>query len=343
MDTLLLAVSHGLRPGNTGLRQQKTGQSGPLPPGLTGDQIRTLESLEKIDDYPLYVMEYSGGYGFADYLRKGIYGTPAAAEPNPGTEETGWKCTSLVSYGKQNAVLGHNFDWYNRESLLLFTNPPDGYASVSMVDMFYCFNRRQPTLDTPEDRENLLKAPYYSFDGMNEKGVAIALMSVPHAQPPNNPAKITIGDLSVIRLVLDHAASVPEALELIGKYNVHFYQVPLHYLVADRGGRSAIVEYNRGQMKIFPGDGRSQVGTNFVLAEAGRELNGHCWRYDRASHLLRKTGGNLSLKQGMKILKKVSQPHTMWSIVFDLNTGQVIVTVGRKYRTLHRFQLPLTP
>ncbi len=322
---------------------KNTGRPGPLPPGLTDDQARMLESLEKIDDYPLYVLKYTCGYGFSDYLKRGIPGSPTAAESNPEAKENGWQCTSFVSFGTHQAVFGHNFDWHNRESLLLFTDPPDGYASVSMVDMFYCFNRRQSALASLEDRKGLLNAPYCPFDGMNEKGVAIGLMSVPHAEPPRNPAKITIDNLAVIRLVLDRAASVPEALELMGSCNVHFSQVPLHYLVADRSGRSLIVEYYRGQVKTFPGNGSSQVCTNFILAEAGQVWNRQCWRYDLASRLLKKTGGNLSPKQGMKILEKVSQPHTVWSIVYDLHTGQVAVTMGRKYRTLHRFHLPLTP
>ena len=34
-------------------------------------------------------------------------------------------------------VYGRNFDWQYSPALLLFTNPPDGYASVSMVDIEY--------------------------------------------------------------------------------------------------------------------------------------------------------------------------------------------------------------
>ena len=34
-------------------------------------------------------------------------------------------------------LLGRNFDWYEHPALILFTDPPDGYASVSMVDISY--------------------------------------------------------------------------------------------------------------------------------------------------------------------------------------------------------------
>ena len=32
---------------------------------------------------------------------------------------------------------GRNFDWEFSPALLLFTDPPDGYASVSMVDLTF--------------------------------------------------------------------------------------------------------------------------------------------------------------------------------------------------------------
>ena len=34
-------------------------------PGLSADQIATLNSLKKVDDHPLYTMHYYGGYEFS--------------------------------------------------------------------------------------------------------------------------------------------------------------------------------------------------------------------------------------------------------------------------------------
>jgi choloylglycine hydrolase len=57
--------------------------------------------------------------------------------------------------------------------------------------------------------------PNFSLDGMNERGVAIGLMAIPTARSLYDPSKITIGELRVIRLILDYAAIVQEAVRLI--------------------------------------------------------------------------------------------------------------------------------
>ena len=68
--------------------------------------------------------------------------------------------------------MGRNFDWYEHPTLILFTNPPNAYASVSMVDISY-LGFDQDDLITSADQE-LLQAPYYPFDG-NIDNVAPAL------------------------------------------------------------------------------------------------------------------------------------------------------------------------
>ena len=50
----------------------------------------------------------------------------------------------------------------------------------------------------------------------------------------------------------DYASSVEEALELMDDHNIDFScSLPLHYLLADRMGSSALVEYVAGEMRIL--------------------------------------------------------------------------------------------
>jgi len=58
----------------------------------------------------------------------------------------------------------------------------------------------------------LLAAPYLPFNGMNEKGLAIAILQTPITELPNDPDKITLNTTTMIRLVLDKAATADEAL-----------------------------------------------------------------------------------------------------------------------------------
>jgi len=91
-------------------------------------ETATLASLEQIDDYPLYTMRYVG-----DYPRT----FPEVSEL-PGRWGAAWACSLFAALGDpDNRLYGRNFDWQYSPALLLFTDPPDGYASVSMVDLAY--------------------------------------------------------------------------------------------------------------------------------------------------------------------------------------------------------------
>ncbi|MFH1194764.1 MAG: linear amide C-N hydrolase [bacterium] len=301
------------------------------------DTVKSLESLSKVDDYPFYTMTIYGDYGFSDYLQIGS-GNSAVIQKDISGDK--YKCTCFASWGDGGNVFGRNFDWRHHEALLLFTDPSDGYASAAMIDMFYLFNRSNAPLTTIEDRQPLLNAPYYSFDGMNEMGVSIGIMAVDHAEPTTDPAKITINDLDVVRLVLDYAANANEALELIEKYNIKFWSVPLHYLIADKNGNSVIVEFINTEVKTFFNTDNYQVCTNFLIDENKSDLSGNCWRYDLAVETLSNNNGNLSSNTAMDLLDQVSQSNTMWSLVYDLTKKEVFAVTDRKYNSVYKFTLP---
>ncbi len=149
---------------------------------------------------------------------------------------------------EEHRLYGRNFDWQYSPALLLFTDPPDGYASVSMVDMEYLGFSGQSFLnltDLPlEDIEALLQAPYLPFDGMNEHGLAIGMAAVPDGDMQADPARETRGSLGIIREMLDHARDAEEAVDILMKYNIDFEGgPPLHYLMADAKGKSVLVEF----------------------------------------------------------------------------------------------------
>ncbi len=302
----------------------------------------TLASLRRVDDYPLYVMHYYGDYGFSDFLRRGIGGGQAL---HRGLDRApAWACTVFAALNPAgDALLGRNFDWMNRQTLLLFTDPPDGYASVSLVDISY--------LGFPAngaswaDRRGLLDAPYWPFDGMNEKGFAVGMMAVSHARDSSSPDKVPISSLHAIRLMLDYAANVEDAIALLGGYTVEFGGgPPVHYLVSDASGGSAVIEYIDGKMNVLRNVQPWQVSTNFILAlERPEGATSSCWRYNRAYAALERTEGALFRDEAVSLLEEVSQPNTMWSVVYSLTGGKVSVAMGRNYDRVHSFALKMQP
>ena len=94
------------------------------------NETKTLASLKQVDDYPLYTMQYYGNYASPrTSMLPAVRGTRAAP---------GWACSLFtVLLDKDHLLYGRNFDWQASPALLVFTKPPDGYASVAMVDMEY--------------------------------------------------------------------------------------------------------------------------------------------------------------------------------------------------------------
>ena len=156
---------------------------------LSAGEIAILDSLEQVDDYPLYTMRYSGPYTLSSLLHEMPGQQLTTVTTNSSTCEINWGCSLFASLGdEENRLFGRNFDWRFSPALLLFTDPPDGYASVSMVDIEYLgfegeLSRNLTGLPL-EDRRALLDAPYLPFDGMNEKGLAIGMAAVPWQEMP---------------------------------------------------------------------------------------------------------------------------------------------------------------
>jgi hypothetical protein len=310
---------------------------------FTQAEIDTLNSLQKVDDHPLYLMHYKGSH------REATFATPRSNELKRSNLEFEnptplWACSLFTALADpQGRVFGRNFDWEFSPALLLFTDPPDGYASVSMVDLAYFFDAPAVTqlmdLDL-NDLSPLLNTPSMPFDGLNEKGLAIGMAAVSESPTPSDANNKSVGSLGVMRMILDHAASVEEALTIMRGVNILWNGGPqLHYLIADASGTSALVEFVDGEMVVHYNTNPWHQATNFLLSNTSGSADGICHRYDVLSERLEEEQGNLSLGEAMDLLANVSQSSTQWSVIYQLHTGQISLAMGRHYSEAHTFQL----
>ncbi|HEX9913458.1 MAG TPA: linear amide C-N hydrolase [Candidatus Bathyarchaeia archaeon] len=306
----------------------------PLKPPVQGLGWQVAEEpwspvtgFTKVDPYPLYVATYTADYRLSKYLETGSY-SPSMIQGEPS-------CTCFYAAG--SGVYGRNFDFPPNPVLLLFTYPEDGYASVSLVDLGY-FGYSMSELPDAEDLESLTTTPYLPFDGMNEAGLVVGMAAIPHAEPPFSPNKVTIGEIQVIRLLLDRAVTVDEALALLDNYNVQMVEPPIHYLVADATGASAIIEYVGGERRVVNGSSFN-VMTNFLVTETDMTGGAPCWRYSLVAEGLTEAQGMVSPDEAMALLRGASQDHTIWSVVYSQATGEARVAVGRGYGHVLVFKL----
>jgi hypothetical protein len=289
--------------------------------------------FRKVDDYPLYVVHYNGDYGFSEYLATGE--TPLMGYIHvPG-------CTVFTAIGGGETLMGRNFDFPSNPALLLYTDPPDGYASVSMVDLGY-FGYSLDSLPQENDLDSLLAAPYLPFDGMNERGLVVGMAAIPEALAPISEGKTTIGEIQAIRLLLDYAEDVDDALTLLKEYNVDMTTPPIHYMIADRSGESVVVEYIQGEMHVIREETPYQVMTNFIIQGAQTGPDAPCWRYRAVHRGLEGSNDAVSAGEAMDLLSEASQSSTIWSIVYETSIGEMHVAMGCSYERVHTFSLNMT-
>jgi len=306
---------------------------------LDPDEAATLESLQLVDDYPLYSMHYYAEYDLFAESNSVMAHSIESISP--------WACSLFTAAGDlNNSLYGRNFDWEFSPALILYTNPPDKYASVSMVDIgFLGFEGElsRNLVEKPiEEKIQLLDAPLLPFDGMNEMGLVVGMAAVPtSAGQPDSNLK-TIGSVGIIRYLLDNAADVPEAIHIFSRFKIDFGGGPnIHYLISDRNGEAVIIEIINGEMKIIRSDNRWQLMTNFYISTVDGPIQGHCSRYDRIDEALRGFEGAITTEEAFSLLDGVSQAETQWSIVYALSSGQISVSMGRNYDDIYEFDLKM--
>lgn len=285
---------------------QSAAPSGP-PPDTT--------SLRQLDDHPLWTMRFEGDY---DRMKN-------VTQPTP---ETPYGCSLFATNDANNPLFARNFDWDPAPAMLLFTDPADGYASASMVDLSYL-----GVTDPKTQADKLADAPLLPFDGMNEKGLAIGLAAVDTAEPGKKPDRPTVGSVRIIRLVLDKAATVEEAKQVFEDHNIDFDGgPPLHYLVADATGKSAAIEFVDGEVVALP----TQAAVNFTLSGTDDATRAADNRYRTATEGL---SPGMDWRAAMDLLSEVQQGHTQWSVVYGLKTGEVHVSTDKRFDEVHDLTL----
>jgi hypothetical protein len=110
------------------------------------------------------------------------------------------------------------------------------------------------------------------LDGINSEGLTVALLadddlSKKYPMEPAGFDAVGLGVVQVLRLLLDSCATVDEAKEAL-LTNKQYYEVgQVHYLVADRHGKSFVWEYSHAHNReyLVENPGKPLITTNFSL------------------------------------------------------------------------------
>ena len=325
-----------------------------------GTFIVAARSIYKLQD-GLYVMEYRGDYGLDEFLAQGGADSDSAlANYLMGYLSGGYVtqedfeitvgdygCTTVCAKDKKGDVyFGRNFDWKKDRAIIVHTVPKNGYESFSTCDIdFLGFGDDYSPDGSMMERMQTLAAIYVPVDGMNEKGLVIAdLMAGDDEETHQKTDKPDLTTTTAIRLLLDRAANVDEAIELLKQYDMNSsIGAAHHFAIADKSGKSVVVEYVNGEMLVA----ETNIVTNHYLADSPKKGVGdeesHL-RFDRVSEFIGPdfvlAGGfgahgtwvvQLPFQEALRLIAPVSQSQikklypqasgvgnavTLWSIVY---------------------------
>lgn len=324
------------------------------------NEIATINTIEKVNDYPLYVMDYQGDYGFDEFLETGassdgelvdfvvqrlLKGLPIEIHiPSLG-------CSTFNAVNPSgDKIFGRNFDLSYSPGMLVKTKPENGYASLSMVNLGFLGYGEDKKPESFTKSITALAAPYAPLDGINEKGLTIGVLLIPTEETNQVSDKVDITTTTAIRMILDTCATVEEAITMLEKYDMHSSANSCyHFHISDASGKSVIVEYINNEMKLVKPTEYYQAATNFLLTPGEYDFGKGQDRYDTLITTLEEKQGIVSEEEAMNLLKAVSQEEhmtesgtlssTQWSIVYNSTDLSAVVSMGMDYEAQYHTSL----
>lgn len=299
--------------------------------------IKAANSIKKLEN-GLYFMEFIGDYGFDDFLKKGGADSDGAVADyltgflsrgfyGSGSKlrADGFGCSTICTQDKNGTYFfGRNYDWEECRAMIVHTKPKNGYESVSTCCIdFLGFGEKYVPDGSMTQRVQSIAAIYVPLDGMNAEGLTVAdLMAGDDAQTHQNRGKTALTTTTAIRLLLDKAANVEEAVALLKQYDMNSSIGAAHHLaIADDEGNSVVVEYINDEMIVT----EAKIVTNHYLSDCEKKGVGseqsHL-RYDTlAAHSGKAGAGEIrrlleSVAQKNYPQEKDKREKTMWSIVY---------------------------
>lgn len=326
---------------------------------LFRSEIKTVNSIKKVDNYGFYTMEYAGDYGFDDFLKAGAsndeeliaFVTKKLLKGLPITI-TGpdLNCTTFNAVTPDGEyIFGRNFDMDYSPGMMVHTKPNNGYESISMVNLAFLGYKDDNMPDKFANKILALAAPYVPLDGINEKGLAIGVLLLPDTPTRQETKKVDINSTTAIRMLLDKAGTVDEAVAMLKQYDMHDSAGScFHYQITDAMGNSAIVEYVNNQMHVLKPETAYQACTNFYQTPGEKYNVGEGQdRYNIVMTGLKEKNGVITVSDGMNLLKAARMIDTLdkktgilyntqWSAIYNNNKKCVDLAVGQNYdKTYH--------
>lgn len=262
-------------------------------------------------------------------------------------------CSTIVLGLPDRPIVAYSFDFAATGSGFLFVNP-DGATRRSVME-------GTPALWTARYGSVTFNqiGPGMPAAGMNTAGLVVSLMWNGKAVYNRTGTAPVVNELEFIQRLLDTSGSVDDALASLQDVRIHG-MVPIHFLLADRFGRTAIVTPTSTELLIHTQEDmpiRALTNTSYavVIEEIGgfkgfggkkaipsgdrvKDPNS-LERFVMAATAATRTDAPTTTDRAFDALSDVATRETRWQIVFDPSQQQIAFKiVGQD--VLHIVELP---
>lgn len=326
-------------------------------------ELRTLLSVECDPTNGIYNIDYKADYKLDQLLAEGgaeneeelvqyilrilLKGLPIPVQ----YEIPELACSTFYAQTPEGGyIMGRNLDNQTTDLAVIRTNPKDAYSSVSVVNLSFLSYNETLTPEKLLNRINTLASPFFPLDGVNEKGLAVGVLQLQAPPTHQDNGKTNVGTTLAIRILLDKAATVDEALELLAQYDMHASANGCYHLqISDATGKSVVVSYVGNEMIVTEPENNILAATNFYLHDVPFEYEKQGEdRYEVLIKTLTESQAVLSPEEGMDLLQSVSFEGTppdeegrvyctQWSSVYDLTNPTLYMCVDQKYDTVYTY------
>ncbi|WP_280152482.1 linear amide C-N hydrolase [Piscinibacter sp. XHJ-5] len=254
-------------------------------------------------------------------------------------------CTTFVMAGGHGPLFGRNYDFEFGEALVV-VNPRGLKKSSDTGGARWTARHGSVTFNQ--------YGIGHPTGGVNEAGLVVELMWLDGSRYPEADARPTVATLEFIQYLLDRSATLDDALKAAGEVRITG-RTPLHFLVADRSGQGASVEFLEGRMVVHRGDrmpvtvlanddyasalARLPLYREFGGPQSLPQDAGSLSRFARAAAGVRRASPQAGPAQAFELLDGVAQAgFTHWQIVYELGRGMVHYRTAAQ-RSLRRIEL----
>ena len=243
-------------------------------------------------------------------------------------------CTTFCLRGSGEVLFGRNYDFTIGDALIFVNkrglsktaidgdsrNPAKWVAKYGSVT-FNQFGRENPT------------------GGMNEMGLVVEQMWLDETEYPKDDAHPTLGTQEWMQYLLDTSATTAEAIKNAEGVRI-VSDVKVHYLISDKNGTAAAIEFVKGKMVVHAGDTLAvKTLTNdtyeksiYYKRTTSVERDTSASSLDRFTRAAQKTeqfekqlkSEQEAVNYAFETLANVTiKDYTRWSIVYDQRRGKI--------------------